>query len=116
MQEVKLYLDYKVRDLFDEIVYIGPASQWETVSGALAPERVAEYLQELNSRSMIRFGRPYGGGWTAGNGAHFSFQLSGIGLCRRPLRSAVAGLMRYGLVTLSRIQSEMRSRNPGTNS
>jgi hypothetical protein len=59
---VTLYSDHVVRDLFDALVYIGPSSQWETVPGSLDPERDAAYLQELNRRSMLRLGRPYGSG------------------------------------------------------
>ncbi len=60
-QQVELYSEYVVRDLFDALVYIGSSSEWEYVSGAFDEERDEEYLKELNRRSMLRFGRPFNG-------------------------------------------------------
>jgi len=57
-QEVPLYTGRRVRELFDALVYIGPASAWEHVPAALDPERDAAYLEELDRRSRLRFGRP----------------------------------------------------------
>jgi hypothetical protein len=61
-QEVTLYSDYQVRDLFDALIYIGPTSDWEFVPASFDPVRDAEYLAELNRRSMLRFGRPFESG------------------------------------------------------
>ncbi|MHC5023452.1 MAG: hypothetical protein ACYTGG_06015 [Planctomycetota bacterium] len=57
-QKVQLYSEYRVRDLFDALVYIGPSSEWEIVPGSFDQERDEEYLRELNRRSLLRFGRP----------------------------------------------------------
>jgi len=61
-QEVTLYADYQVRDLFDALIYIGPSNAWETVPRSYDPIRDEAYLAELNRRSMIRFGRPFNSG------------------------------------------------------
>jgi len=58
-QRVPLYSGYLVRDLFDALVYLGPSREWEHVPAAFDPERDKEYLNELNRRSLARFGRPY---------------------------------------------------------
>jgi hypothetical protein len=60
--KVQLYSEYSVRDLFDALVYIGPSNQWEHVPGSFDPKRDEAYLDELNRRSLIRFGRPMGHG------------------------------------------------------
>ncbi len=59
-QKVPLYPDYLVRDLFDELIYIGPPGEWTTVPAEFDPERDAEYLSELNRRSLLRFDRSLG--------------------------------------------------------
>jgi hypothetical protein len=61
-QEVPLYSGYRVRDLFDALVYLGPTSEWEHVPGVFDEKRDEAYLGELNRRSMIRFGRPMDSG------------------------------------------------------
>lgn len=58
-QQVKLYTQYQVRDLFDALIYIGPSTEWEHVPGAYDLDRDTAYLAELNRRSMLRFGRPF---------------------------------------------------------
>lgn len=57
-QQVPLYSGYRVRDLFDALIYIGPSSEWSYVPGSFDEERDEEYLEELNRRSLVRFGRP----------------------------------------------------------
>jgi hypothetical protein len=57
-QQIPLYSGYLVRDLFDALIYIGPSSDWSYVQGSFDQERDAEYLKELNRRSLLRFGRP----------------------------------------------------------
>jgi hypothetical protein len=57
-QNVELYSDHVVRDLFDALIYIGPSSAWGVVPAEFDPVRDEAYLAELNRRSMIRFGRP----------------------------------------------------------
>jgi hypothetical protein len=61
-QRVQLYSEYRVRDLFDALVYIGPSNEWEVVPSSFDRERDGEYLDELNRRSLLRFGRPMDGG------------------------------------------------------
>ncbi len=61
-REVELFSQYVVRDLFDALIYIGPTSGWEYVPPSFDPERDKEYLQELNRRSLLRFGHPLNGG------------------------------------------------------
>ena len=62
MQRLELYSEYRVKDLFDALIYIGPSSEWEFVPGEFDAERDADYLQVLDRRSLLRFGRPRGGG------------------------------------------------------
>ncbi len=57
-RQVPLYPEYRVRDLFDALVYIGPTSAWGHVPSSFDEERDAAYLAELNRRSLLRFGRP----------------------------------------------------------
>jgi hypothetical protein len=57
-QQVPLYSNHVVRDLFDALVYIGPSSEWGVVPASFDPERDEAYLAELNRRSLLRFGRP----------------------------------------------------------
>ncbi len=61
-QRIPLYSGYLVRDLFDALIYIGPTDEWEYVPAAFDRERDAEYLKELNRRSLLRFGRPLNSG------------------------------------------------------
>lgn len=61
-QEVPLYTGYVVKDLFDALIYIGPASAWDVVPAAFDEARDAAYLVELNRRSLLRFGRPFDSG------------------------------------------------------
>ncbi len=58
-QQVRLYTDYSIEDLFDALIYIGPSSEWGQEPSAYDPERDAEYLDELDRRSMLRFNRPF---------------------------------------------------------
>jgi hypothetical protein len=60
-QNVELYSEHVVRDLFDALIYIGPSSAWGVVSAEFDPVRDEAYLAELNRRSMVRFGRPLSG-------------------------------------------------------
>lgn len=62
MRELRLYSGRTVRELFDALVYIGPARTWEGVGPSFDPQRDAAYLAELNRRSMLRFGRPFDAG------------------------------------------------------
>ena len=57
-EEVPLYTEYVVRDLFDALIYLGPTSEWEYVPASFDRERDKDYLKELNRRSLLRFGRP----------------------------------------------------------
>ncbi len=57
-QQVPLYTGRRVGELFDALVYIGPASGWEHVPASWDLERDAAYLEELDRRSKLRFGRP----------------------------------------------------------
>jgi hypothetical protein len=61
-QELPLYSGRQVRDLFDALVYIGPSSGWHTVPPSIDADRDGAYLAELNRRSLLRLGRPYGSG------------------------------------------------------
>lgn len=61
-QAVPLYSEYLIRDLFDALIYIGPSSEWQNVGGSLDPRGDEEYLQELNRRSLLRFGRELNAG------------------------------------------------------
>jgi hypothetical protein len=61
-QELPLYHEYRVRDLFDGLVYIGPPSEWTVVPAVFEEERDEAYLAELDRRSRLRFGRPFDSG------------------------------------------------------
>jgi len=61
-QKAPLYSGYLLRDLFDALVYIGPSSGWHYRPGSFDHERDAEYLKELNRRSLVRFGRELNSG------------------------------------------------------
>ena len=62
MQPVKPFGGHPIRELFDALVYIGSSAEWEFVPPSFDPQRDQVYLDELNRRSMLRFGRPYGSG------------------------------------------------------
>ncbi len=55
-QQVPLYSGSHIRDLFDALIYIGPSSEWEYISGSFDEDRDKEYLKELERRSQVRFG------------------------------------------------------------
>jgi hypothetical protein len=55
-QELPLYSEYAIEDLFDALVYIGPSSEWHHVPPSLDEQRDAAYLRELDRRRQIRFG------------------------------------------------------------
>jgi len=57
-QDIPLYTEYLVRDLFDALIYIGPSSAWTYERASFDREGDREYLRELNRRSLLRFGRP----------------------------------------------------------
>lgn len=57
-QSIPLYSGYLVKDLFDALLYIGPSRDWSYVPGSFDQKRDQEYLNELNRRSLLRFGRP----------------------------------------------------------
>jgi hypothetical protein len=61
-QQIPLYSGHLIRDLFDALLYIGPSSDWSYVQGSFDQERDEEYLEELNRRSLLRFGRPLDSG------------------------------------------------------
>ncbi len=54
--KAKPYRAYKVRDLYDALVYIGELTEWIFHSPEIFQDD--EYWAELNRRSMILFGRP----------------------------------------------------------
>ena len=56
-QELPLYAEYRIRDLFDGLVYVGLPSEWHAVPASLDEERDGAYLRELERRRLIRFGR-----------------------------------------------------------
>jgi hypothetical protein len=58
-KKVPLYSEFRVRDLFDALIYLGPSRNWKIVRGSLDPEQDKAYLDELDRRSLLRFGRSW---------------------------------------------------------
>jgi len=54
-QQVPLYTEYRLADLFDAMIYYGDESEWEFSTPEFDEERDAEYPAELERRREIRF-------------------------------------------------------------